>query len=694
MGPMPGKDRNCKTHMVSNLYFTVMRSLVAAWKSSHWAPSGILRRPDEELYPQQLTDKKELQWNVNVEVKNIATPSDTQRHERVQSAALKPEAVMSMKSTKNTQPADRKAMNVSSNNPSTSCLLIQEERDKQPSGVQRNLTRGVRDNKGCPVLSVSPMERPQKHVSTEDRDCIIDLEQVMLSSGATKNKRINANTQDIEHPACTREIDVEGACSRSESLQVEMSNLPNSDVRVRCKSIGSYMPNGNANNSSTDFIGDPGKGDQNNSANSKRQGQMEESIAVEKEFVSALKMQVEHLQTERGNPIASVCQDIETYANPVQFEVVNAFYSNLCYCCQTHVCQAYAVMYSILKDFAFRVIFRIVASAIKRRNSEWKDVESADQIVKVVSLSLVDFLLSWSRQQQQRCGKPLSSEFIQNLQKEKGVLSKNVSMQAESMGSIDSLVAGSDFSGNNPVSSHSPDHTQNNQSSRTAINTNGMSGKDTPSTETGRYSMEGKTAYISRLSKTQSSACQIRQTKSSIFRRQVDKVGFHFGRRKSHHGKIADWTNTPYPFAPTVMSDLRLKWPDADHPVSENDIRLKVDAGSRESVNIGSLVDPTHITPIKGMTTTATETRKANLSVDMKRGYPGSVERKQSGKERIYDARYLVDHVIQQSRQELLVEVQWLLGLKVSLASVIAFARYDIYKEIQDPIKVRILHCA
>ena len=52
-------------------------------------------------------------------------------------------------------------------------------------------------------------------------------------------------------------------------------------------------------------------------------------------------------------------------------------------------------------------------------------------------------------------------------------------------------------------------------------------------------------------------------------------------------------------------------------------------------------------------------------------------------------ARAVLKKVVSEAKEELHTETEWVIGLKQSLAAVVAFARIDVQKEMEDPMNVR-----
>ena len=290
--------------------------------------------------------------------------------------------------------------------------------------------------------------------------------------------------------------------------------------------------------------------------------------------------------TVRPEALRKMCEIMQSYAHVVQLKVNAPFGTqSFCCCCHKQLCQAYAVMFSQLKNFAYRIVYHFVAQCLSKRTAVHHDTPiTVKNEHEEIRTGILKFIVTRARMMQ-KLGRSQNKEAIDRIQQELIKAEAEV-LEVHSLGSLDSL----NRSRNNPMLEESTDSDENPQSESESL----------------------------------------------------EYTAFKFGRRAAHHGLVEEWTHAPYPFAPTVLPPLKLTW--------------RGDDGRKQSVHVAeSSVD----------------------GVKMKRAEKG-----EDGTDGI------VETVILNAQQELRKETEWVMGLKESLAAVVAFARIDILKELEDPLHV------
>ena len=289
--------------------------------------------------------------------------------------------------------------------------------------------------------------------------------------------------------------------------------------------------------------------------------------------------------TVRPEALRKMCEIMQSYAHVVQFKVNAPFGTQNFCCCQKQLCQAYAVMFSQFKNFAYRIVYHLVAQCLSKRTAVHLDTPiTVKNEHEVIRTGILKFIITRARMMQ-KLGRSQNKEAIDRMQQELIKAEAEV-LEVHSLGSLDSL----NRSRNNPMLDESTDSDDNPQNESESL----------------------------------------------------EYTAFKFGRRAAHHGLVEEWTHAPYPFAQTVLPPLKLSWQGDDE--------------RNKSVNV------------------------AESSVDamaMK-----STEKGEDGTDGI------VETVILNAQEELRKEAEWVMGLKESLAAVVAFARIDILKELEDPLQV------
>ncbi|KAL8586131.1 hypothetical protein ACOMHN_033174 [Nucella lapillus] len=358
----------------------------------------------------------------------------------------------------------------------------------------------------------------------------------------------------------------------------------------------------------------------------------------------------------------------ESYANVVQLEVKGPFGTTSCFCCAKALCQTYAVMYSQLKEFNYRVLYHLVAHCISTRHHTDQEVATLTMYYKKIMTAINTYIVKRAALMEKR-GIPQNKDAITRVEKELKLpenKDKNPS-SSYSYASMDSL----DFSSNNPLH-------------------------------------------------------------PNLAKEHINQNAFKFGKRKAHHGLIKEWTHVPYPFARTILPPIKLAWienhssathtfitagrsqslhsdpVDADHAVDISKTHAgetgKATAGpTHKSDEHHAQDDDAETADPKDVVTASTTGRSQSMPKSAHSGTKDSSTvstsgvRVEKGSSTILDttvAHKLLHKAVRRmfrlAIREVTQEARWVLGLREALGSVVAFARMDVAEELQDPLKIAI----
>ena len=223
--------------------------------------------------------------------------------------------------------------------------------------------------------------------------------------------------------------------------------------------------------------------------------------------------------------LTKMCENFQSCAQIVQFKVNSPFGTESCCCCHKQLCQTYAVMFSQLKVFAYRIVYHFVAYCLSKRSAQPKvgtaPVKNDHEIVKK---GILMYIVQRARMMN-KLGRPQNNEAIIRLQQEI-FRTEREAPEIHSLGSLDSL----DRCRNNPVLLESSDEDE-----QPSQNDN------------------------------------------------IEYTAFKFGRRHAHHGLVKNWTHAPYPFTKPLLPPLELSWPKDDAEIAGSDKRVKVALPPTES---------------------------------------------------------------------------------------------------------------
>ena len=303
--------------------------------------------------------------------------------------------------------------------------------------------------------------------------------------------------------------------------------------------------------------------------------------------VTELKRTIHTMSKAKPQTLKKMYENFQSYAHVVQLEVDEPFGTErCCCCCHGQLCQTYAVMFSQLQEYAYRIVHRFAVHCITTRSDPQRaELLPMTMAGLIIHHGVIRYVVHRARMMK-RLGRPQNEEAINRLLQKVTEIEKQLP-EVQSSDPMDSRPS-------------------------TSISSNAS---------------------------------------SSNPRQRQEYTAFKFGRRRSDHGLVEEWTHAPCPFAETLFPPLELSWPTQDTKV--------------ESTSAGG----------------ATVTRPPPPILTDAAKFP-------FGSEGGDDVHRVLKTAIQRAHEELREEAEWVMGLKESLAAVVAFARIDIMKEMEDPLNV------
>ena len=284
------------------------------------------------------------------------------------------------------------------------------------------------------------------------------------------------------------------------------------------------------------------------------------------------------LKEARPETLLRLLKTFESYANVVQLEVKGPFSHSSCFCCSKTLCQAYAVLYSQVNEYAYRIVYQLVARAILHRHHAHDKDATARRQKKKIKQGVIHFLAVRASMLEDH-GRPQNARAVSRLQKEFEDAEKKNDYAGASY-SFESLDS-EDLSSNNPsslretkASTSSYDRRSSSQKesgerrnfvSRLQKELNDAEKKNDYAGAS--YSFESLDSED--LSSNKPSTLREAKTSTSQYDRRASSQeesgerrysAFLFGRNHSLQGVHLQWKHAPYPFTKTVMPPVVLSW--------------------------------------------------------------------------------------------------------------------------------------
>ena len=215
--------------------------------------------------------------------------------------------------------------------------------------------------------------------------------------------------------------------------------------------------------------------------------------------VTELKRTIHTMSKAKPQTLKKMYENFQSYAHVVQLEVDEPFGTErCCCCCHGQLCQTYAVMFSQLQEYAYRIVHRFAVHCITTRSDPQRaELLPMTMAGLIIHHGVIRYVVHRARMMK-RLGRPQNEEAINRLLQKVTEIEKQLP-EVQSSDPMDSRPS-------------------------TSISSNAS---------------------------------------SSNPRQRQEYTAFKFGRRRSDHGLVEEWTHAPCPFAETLFPPCLLYTSDA-----------------------------------------------------------------------------------------------------------------------------------